>query len=321
MTKIKVSQKGIPYAKPKVLKAKKTVFSQAILMKIPRENNESPYYSLKIGRYRNFIETPETLNPKSELTLDNDELNSLIDYISENYAPIRLGEGDYIDISGGNEKLITSFKKLLDREKDAAALLLKTGVLSENVLLAASTIARREALEFFKKNLDEDKPESFWQKWFEKNKWVLGTDFAEIIDERNIDTKHIADYLTCAYDGFVDIVEIKKPNGIPFWASSMDHGNYVPSTELVQAITQCQNYLYAIEKRSNDAEFQERTNSKVIKPRCVLVFGRSKDWNDEQREAYRILDSSYTQLSILTYDHLLVRAENVLGIANSSNQI
>ena len=50
-------------------------------------------------------------------------------------------------------------------------------------------------------------PESFWQNWFSENKWVLGSDFAQIIDERNIDTENIADYIMRAFDGFVDLVE------------------------------------------------------------------------------------------------------------------
>ena len=45
-----------------------------------------------------------------------------------------------------------------------------------------------------------------------------------------------------------------------------------------------------------------------------LIYGRSDNWNDEQREAYRILNAAYNQLSILTYDHLLMRAKNVLGV-------
>lgn len=53
-------------------------------------------------------------------------------------------------------------------------------------------------------------PESFWQNWFSENKWVLGSDFAQIIDERNIDTENIADYIMRAFDGFVDLVEIKN---------------------------------------------------------------------------------------------------------------
>ena len=31
-----------------------------------------------------------------------------------------------------------------------------------------------------------------------------------------------------AFDGFVDLVEIKKPNGLQFWSATKDHNNYVP---------------------------------------------------------------------------------------------
>ena len=74
------------------------------------------------------------------------------------------------------------------------------------------------------------------------------------------------------------------------------------------------NYIHAIEQEANSVKFIERTKSKVIKPRCILVYGRSDNWNDEQREAYRILNAACNQVSILTYDHLLIRAKNVLGI-------
>ena len=161
--------------------------------------------------------------------------------------------------------------------------------------------------------LQEEQPERYWQEWFTRNKWVLGSDFAQIIDERVIDTENIADYIMKSYDGFVDLVEIKKPNGLPFWASTKDHGNYVPSADLTKAITQCLNYIYAIELEANSTKFARRIGSRVIKPRCILIFGRSYDWNDEQREAYRILNAAYNQVSILTYDHISERAQNVLG--------
>ncbi len=314
MSEVKVSGKGIEYAPPEILKKKQRVISQALLMKIPHAHEDISDISLKIGRYKLPYKTLETLDPKSELTLDNDELNSLIRYISDNYAPVTLGEGKYVDVSGDNQKLVESFKKLLEQSGDTARLLLENEILSENVLIAASTIKRKSALSYFEESLKEETSEHFWQEWFTQNKWVLGSDFAEILDERNIDTKNIADYLMRAFDGFVDIVEIKKPNGLPFWASTKDHNNYIPSTDLIRAITQCQNYIYAIEQRCNDLAFREATKCKVIKPRCILIFGRSNEWNAEQREAYRILNASYTQISILTYDHLLARAKNMLGI-------
>lgn len=314
MSEIKKSQKGIDYAKPCILKSKHRVYSQAMLMKIPHDHPDTSDISLKIGRYNYPFGTLANDKPKSELTLDNDELNALIKYISENYTPVNLGSGEYINVNGSNAALINEFKKLIEQQADTANLLIENGILSDNVFIAATSIKKRDALSAFESKLCEDLPESFWQKWFTDNKWVLGSDFAQIIDERKIDTENIADYIMRAFDGFVDLVEIKKPNGLPFWSSAKDHNNYVPSSDLIKAITQCLNYIYEIEREANSQKFIERTQSKVVKPRCILVFGRSNTWNDEQREAYRILNSAYNQLSILTYDHLLSRAKNVLGL-------
>lgn len=249
--------------------------------------------------------------------MDNEELTALIKYVSENYTPINLGQGQYISVYRDNVELIRQFKALVDGQADTANLLIENGILSDNVYVAATSIKKIAALEEYEASLAQNYPESYWQDWFSGNKWLLGSDFAQIIDERRIDTENIADYIMKAFDGFVDLVEIKKPNGMPFWASSKDHNNYVPSTELIKAITQCLNYIRAIEEEANSIKFVQKTHSKVIKPRCILVYGRSNDWNNEQREAYRVLNAAYNQLSILTYDHLLVRAKNVLGVIDA----
>lgn len=321
MSEIKTSSKGIDYAPPHTLKTKKSAYSQAMLMKIPHEHHNEPDISLKIGRYLFPFDKVQNEKPKSELTLDNEELNALISCISEYYVPVNLGSGKYINISDDDEELINKFKELVEKNSDTAELLIEKGILSDNVFVAATSIKKKDALIDFERNLGETLPESFWQNWFSENKWVLGSDFAQIIDERNIDTENIADYIMRAFDGFVDLVEIKKPNGLQFWSATKDHNNYVPSTDLVKAITQCLNYIYAIEREANSAKFIEKTKSKVIKPRCILIFGRSNDWNDEQREAYRILNASYNQISILTYDHLLDRAKNILGIFDEYEEI
>lgn len=122
-----------------------------------------------------------------------------------------------------------------------------------------------------------------------------------------------------AYDGFLDIVEIKRPSeSLQFWASGLDHGNYVPSQNLVKAITQATKYIHEVEREANSVKFLERVgNVKTIKPRCILIYGRSNEWNQYQREACRILNSSYHNLTILTYDHVLSRAKRIVGIETS----
>ena len=312
MSEIKTSAKGVNYAGPCTLQMKKRVCSEAILMRIPHAHADVQDISLKIGRY-NIPYGLESKKPKSELTLNNEELDALIRYISENYKPLTLGQGEYINVSEESATLVENFKRLIEGQSDTARMLIENGILSDNVFLAASVIKKRDALIELREKLQEEQPERYWQEWFTRNKWVLGSDFAQIIDERVIDTENIADYIMKSYDGFVDLVEIKKPNGLPFWASTKDHGNYVPSADLTKAITQCLNYIYAIELEANSTKFARRIGSRVIKPRCILIFGRSYDWNDEQREAYRILNAAYNQVSILTYDHISERAQNVLG--------
>lgn len=163
--------------------------------------------------------------------------------------------------------------------------------------------------------LKEDLSENDWQKWFTKNNWVLGSNFVKILDEREIDTKNIADFLMEASDGFLDIIELKKPNSdAKFWMSQKDHDNYVPHSDLVKAITQSAIYIHKVEQQANSAEFIKRVGVSVIKPRCLLIFGRSNDWNSEQKEAYRILNCSYHNLIIMTYDQVLERANRILDV-------
>jgi hypothetical protein len=62
-----------------------------------------------------------------------------------------------------------------------------------------------------------------------------------------------------AYDGFLDVVEIKRPEGgLSFWASTLDHGNDVPSTELTKAVTQATRYIYEVEREANSVKFLTR---------------------------------------------------------------
>jgi hypothetical protein len=52
----------------------------------------------------------------------------------------------------------------------------------------------------------------------------------------------------------------------------------------------------------------------ATRARRYLVFGRSADWDDDERRAYRILIGGYHSLSVLTYDQVLTRARRMLGL-------
>jgi hypothetical protein len=313
MSEIKQSNKGIPYAEPKRLSTKQKVYTQAILQKIPHNTEGKVDITLKLGRYNISDGGVETQNPRSELTLTYEELINLVGYIEEYYKPLELNAKKFISIENEtSENLLLKFKTLMKSNEEIAIALLDNRLFTEDIQIAIDAIKKKKAVSEFEKDTDNDYNEAFWQKWFNDNKWILGSEYLKILDERGIDIDHIADFIVQAFDGFVDIVEIKKPN-LKFWAEIKDHNNYIPSSDLTKAITQCQNYLYEIEREANSQKYIEKLGAKIIKPRCLLVFGKSKEWDEEKRKAYRILNSSYTNLTILTYDHLLERAKNIIN--------
>lgn len=316
MQKVSKAKNGnTEYVAPVMLKSGPKAFSEAKLGKVIHNTPGVQDFTLKIGRYKRHPKRPEITEPKSELTLNNEEFCKLITYLETNYGPLKLGEGKYLEITQ-NETLpiLKQIQKLNIPDEEQALELIESGLLTDNLQTAINTIKRKKAIKEFEDNLLLDKSESFWQDWFSKNKWFLGSEYLQIIDERHINVDNIADYLMVSFDGFVDIVEIKKPGIDKLWCDTLDHENYIPTSELTRAIIQCQNYIYEIERQSNSIDFLERVkNKKVIKPRCLLVFGRSNSWNNEQRKAYRILNASLNQITILTYDHLLERIKNIYG--------
>lgn len=323
MQVIKSTKNGIDYL-IKILKDKTRTVTRAVFWKIPH-HTQGEDVSLKIGRYTKTHgqpETPECGAPKSELTLDNDEFKALLNFIEENYEPFKQGVKQYIAI---NQKFdpasLAHLKGIFDNpdKKKVLDFIAENNILPDDLIAGLQSQTRIKAVDEFETMLNQNLIEQKWQEWFKKNDWVLGSEFVRILDEREIDTANIADYLMEAYDGFLDIIEIKRPdNSLKFWADTLDHDNYVPSTDLIKAITQATTYIYEVEREANSVKFLERVgNVKTIKPRCILIFGRSNNWNDAQKAAYRILNSSYHNLTIMTYDNVLARAKRILEIDES----
>ncbi|MEW8338071.1 MAG: Shedu anti-phage system protein SduA domain-containing protein [Candidatus Thiodiazotropha sp.] len=87
----------------------------------------------------------------------------------------------------------------------------------------------------------------------------------------------------------------------------------MPSSDLTKAVTQAARYIYEVEREANSVKFQQRIGGvRTVKPRGILIFGRSLGW-EEESEAYRIMNSSYHNLTIMTFDHVLERAFRMVG--------
>ncbi len=201
--------------------------------------------------------------------------------VAKNYNLIKVGD---IDEVIQKKEAVAHFEKILNSSEEFTA---------------------------YKAELGVGKNEEVWQRFFAENSWILGSDFVEILDERQLDVENITDYLLKSYDGFVDIVELKLPTE-QFWTDK-----YIPKSELTTATMQCNRYILQTERKINDLEFSKKIQqTPIVKPRITLIYGRSVSWNNDEKEAYRVLNSSYSNLNIISYDHLLERAKRLIGIVD-----
>ncbi len=322
---VKSTKNGLEYLLA-VLKIKARTITRVAFWKIPHDSNKEDI-CLKIGRYKinDFqLEQIENNSPKSELTLDNEEFESLLDFIKQNYEPFKQGFQQFIPIEEAFDKNNIEHIKALFNNPDKSKVvqyIARNDIFPDDLMIALQNQNRIKVVKELESMLDDDLTEHEWQKWFTDNSWILGTEFVRVLDERSVDVNNITDYLMEAYDGFLDIVELKRPGGnLKFWEDSLDHGNYVAHSDLIKAVTQSTKYIYEVERETNSVKFIERVGIKAIKPRAVLVFGRSNGWNENQCEAYRLLNASFHNLTILTYDHVLARAKRIVGIDTNKNE-
>lgn len=249
------------------------------------------------------------------LEFKNEEIELLLEFINNNYDPIKDGHSRYIAIDDDAE-LASQFSLLLTKP-ELRQYLIDSGAIDPGLIIPSVIKRRSESLDQFRTMLECKLAEQDWQDWFEQNTWVFGSPYVKVLDSRKIDEDHEADCLLQTVDGYTDIAEIKLPCQ-EIWTKSKDHDNYVPRAEVTRAIVQCVNYVFFLENRTNDLEKKEKLDSKIIKPKCLLIIGRSKDWNDKQKDAFRILNDSFHGVSIVTYDMILQYAEWMLNWDESS---
>lgn len=309
---------------PRVLKNKERVVTRAVLWNIGHNDGREDI-GLKLGRYQKGTGKVVEGTPKAELTLDYEEFTALVRLLQEDYEPFRQGVKAFIPLDRPYDvENYQQIRALFSKAETPALvnLLIEHKVIHAELALALQQTRRVRAIKQFEAMLREDAIESKWQDWFTRNSWVLGSEFVEVIGERHIDRSNISDFLMRAYDGFLDIVEIKRPEGgLRFWSPTLDHGNPVPHTDLTKALTQASRYIYEVEREANSVKFQESVGGvRTVKPRCILIFGRSNAWSDQQIEAYRILNAGFHNLTVLTYDHVLDRARRIVGMTRGAGK-
>lgn len=199
--------------------------------------------------------------------------------------------------------------------------------LATKISLSRIYYERKKIVDEFKEKLSSDEDEEYWQKLLAENKWLFGNSYIGRVGERRINISSTVDHPLIAEDGSLEIIEIKKPS-FPFWVIARDGNNFlyrnkyrVPNRELEYAITQARNYIFETEKEIDSRSWAEDHDGIFpLKPRGLIVFGRSNTWNDEDICAFRLLNDSLHGVTVITFDHLLSRAEQIIKLFNPDGE-
>lgn len=152
--------------------------------------------------------------------------------------------------------------------------------------------------------------EKIFQNWIEKNIWTLGIDYIQKHPARQIGINSESDLIMETTDGFIDLIELKRPK-FELFDFDTSHKSFYPSKELSKVIGQCMQYLKVLEDYKLVLEKQHKF--KLLRPRIKIIVGRTYKFNDEQFEALRMLNSSLNHIQVISYDYLCLCGDNIIS--------
>jgi hypothetical protein len=184
----------------------------------------------------------------------------------------------------------------------------------------------QESLDELKARLTKDYPETrgknSWQRWIYANNWLFGTHYLEPMQKEKIGFDNIPDYLFPTLDGFLDILEIKRPSFDVVREDTSHVGSYAWCPDTNKAIGQVVNYIQEMERYQS--QLTERINEKYgdqygifiypLKPRACILVGTSDSWNPRKKKAFRTLNYSLHGIEVLTFSDLINRGESIISM-------
>ena len=135
------------------------------------------------------------------------------------------------------------------------------------------------------------------------------------------------DFLLVDSNGFIDVLEIKKPEARILTTQASYRNNYVPVKDFAGSIQQIEKYLFCLNSNQESKKkvydqltplLHSKVELQVVNPRGMLLLGRSKDFNSQQIRDFELIKRQYKNIAdIMTYDDLIFRLTNILNSLKS----
>jgi len=257
-----------------------------------------------------------------------------IEVPKENFSLVSEEESAIVDaLRGRDVKSITRIIKELSKTEGVS--------LSEDDI--SQIIDRKGKLSEFRDNIkNQGDDESWWQDFFEKNKWIFGYGLNyQILRQEQIQPHYggvavdgkggeKGDYLTST-DGVINftvLVEIKTPN-TPLLQGTTEirNGAWSFSKHLTDAISQIQGNIDMWEKQGSklqkNVDKLEGDGVYTVKPKGIIVIGNLGQLTSVRSkwETFQRLRRSIYGIDILTFDELLKRAEFIVEEKTENEEI
>jgi hypothetical protein len=199
-------------------------------------------------------------------------------------------------------------------------------------------LMRREKLAEFEDGLRKDLPESWWQDFFDGNKWIFGYGLNYQILRAEQSQPHYGgtrvdggggqkgDYLTSTLGevGFTVLVEIKTPSTpMLLGAAEIRNGAWSLSKSLTDALSQIQANIATWDKRGSEQpenrDRLERSGIYTVQPKGVIVIGHLEQVKNVRNklETLQRFRKSIHGVEVVTFDELFARARFI--VESSSN--
>lgn len=179
----------------------------------------------------------------------------------------------------------------------------------------------------YEDSLSQNKPESYWQSFFDDNAFALqqvfGAPMVSVRSDANVGGRglsgsgdKIADYLfKNSLTNNVALVEIKKPTTQLLEVREYRRGVFGPSKELNGAVTQVLDQAYNLTKNLTslkDSSQQWDLESYAVS--CFVVAGRTPSADDPARQkSFELYRANSRSVTIVTYDEILERLKLLRG--------
>jgi len=278
---------------------------------------------------------PTPTNIKANVSLDDcyDNFWKLISFL-QSLRDIELPKEKFSLVSQDESEIVSALR---GRGSDSVVNIIKQLSTSSDILLTQkdinSLLKRREKLAEFKQSLtSHSSDESWWQDFFEENKWIFGYGLNyEILRQQQPQPTYggvkidgtggqRGDNLmsTTGDLNFTVLVEIKTPATLLLQGTQeIRNGAWSLSKNLTDALSQIQANIQTWEKQGSEQPENRDKLDKLsvftVKPKGIIVIGSLSQLIDRnKRETFQRFRKSIHGIDIITYDELFERAKFIV---------